>query len=670
MSDFNEACQTALSNWKASGADHINGPVDSDKPLGHCFKPVAKTLHQNGPWQSIGWITQQSSGWAIQHWSGAETQRPDSETIAEVTANWSGRLHRQGRRYLVPITTTDDTPPSLLWATLDESLDRSPDHPNDLAVCQIESFARWLQTLSMAVATATENRQLRTLLSAAALWQTIDDLDDLLNAVARTATQILHCERASIFLHHSRRNILIGRPAIGVDGGVLEVPDDRGIVGEVLQSTTSQLWTRGDDRPTRQNAEVDRQTQFETHSIAAVPMRRWRIDGADPDHPPKQTDDCIGVFEAINHQSGSFDSSDLTLLEDLSLHASVAIATQRRRRKLIDTRDRLIGDARQTAKLIGDHPSIQHLRTQVERIAPTDLSVLVRGENGTGKEIVARQIHYRSTRADGPFVAVNCAAIVETLLESELFGHEKGAFTDASQTRIGKFESASGGTLFLDEIGDMTAGGQAKLLRALETRQIVRVGGTETIPIDVRIVAATNQPLETMIAKPGGGGKTFREDLFFRLAVVTLQLPPLRQRGDDIIALAEHFLTTYAPGAGRPDLTLSDDAKQTLKNFAWPGNIRQLRNVIERTCYLAAGNPITPADLDLPTPNTTTNPASSNFHPAATSDLAESTRRFQIHQIQQSIAATGGNMTAAAESLGLHRSNLYRKMRQLGMDSP
>ena len=206
----------------------------------------------------------------------------------------------------------------------------------------------------------------------------------------------------------------------------------------------------------------------------------------------------------------------------------------------------MVDQAAEDVRLVGNSPAIEALRSTVRRVADTDLAVLVLGENGTGKEVVSQLIHYRSPRRDRPFVAVNCAAIAETLLESELFGHEKGAFTDAHESRPGKFEIAAGGTLLLDEIGDLSPGGQAKLLRVLEEKVVVRVGGSKPIPVDVRVIAATNQNLADMVR-----ARKFRQDLFYRLNVVVLELPPLRDRGDDILLLADHFLTDFCRRARR-----------------------------------------------------------------------------------------------------------------------
>ncbi|MGI9456470.1 MAG: sigma-54 interaction domain-containing protein, partial [Aeoliella sp.] len=259
-----------------------------------------------------------------------------------------------------------------------------------------------------------------------------------------------------------------------------------------------------------------------------------------------------------------------------------------------------------------------------------------------------------------PLVAVNCAALTETLLESELFGHEKGAFTGANESRAGKFEVASGGTLFLDEIGDMSLGGQAKLLRVLEQKEIVRVGGNDTIATDVRVVAATNQNLAALVQD-----KKFREDLYFRLNVVSLELPPLRERGDDIITLAEYFLHGLCINQGRRPPTISAAAKKRLVAHQWPGNVRELRNLMERVAYLATGEKIDAEDLAF-----TLSPGAQRGSVMETGlPLQDATHDFQADYIQRTIDQVRGNVTEAAKLLGVHRSNLYRKMRSLGMEA-
>ena len=356
-------------------------------------------------------------------------------------------------------------------------------------------------------------------------------------------------------------------------------------------------------------------------------------------------------------------SSDL--LELFAIQATAALARTQERDQLVRRAESL--QAQVTAegagvdRIIANGPAMTAIRDTIGRLAATDLPVLVLGESGSGKEVCAQALHESGPRASQPFVAVNCAALTETLLESELFGHEKGAFTDAHATRPGKFELAEGGTLFLDEIGDMSLGGQAKLLRVLEQKVVTRVGGSSAIPVDVRIVAATNAKLPDRI-RDG----EFREDLYYRLAVVTIDLPPLRDRPDDVIPLAKHFLGQFAAHAGRESLQLSEAATRKLKGHHWPGNVRELRNLMERVAFLAGSREVQPDDLAFMTPvqRAESEPVRSTDQP-----LADATADFQARYIEAVIERTGRNMTDAAEQLGLHRSNLYRKMRQLGLET-
>ena len=294
----------------------------------------------------------------------------------------------------------------------------------------------------------------------------------------------------------------------------------------------------------------------------------------------------------LNKRDGAFTADDERGLIELASHAAVALENTQQFAELLERHEKLVEQAAQDTQLVGESPAIQAIRNTIRRIADTDLAVLMLGENGTGKEVVARSIHFGSRRRKQPFIAVNCAALTETLLESELFGHEKGAFTDAHEARAGKFELASGGTLFLDEIGDMSLAGQAKLLRVLEEKTIVRVGGSKPIHTDVRVLAATNQNLAELVR-----AKRFREDLYFRLNVVSLELPPLRERGDDVMLLAEHFLRDFSRRAGRRVLKFTAAARKRLESHTWPGNVRELRNLMERLAYLSTGDRIEAEDL-------------------------------------------------------------------------
>lgn len=495
---------------------------------------------------------------------------------------------------------------------------------------------------------ARKMRRLETILEIAAQWNQNHEMDSLLSQMAEAACRLLHAERASIFLWDKDNHTLVGRPALGVEGGELRIPDDKGVVGAVIRSGESRRVDADVDEDQEVvDRSVDQQLGFQTHTLLCVPMRR--SDGT-----------LIGAFELINKIDNNFSCDDEAALIELAGHAAGALNSTQQIEHLSSTRRAIVDEAADQVQMLGKSPAIEALRSTVHRVADTDLHILILGENGTGKEIVSRTIHYHSGRRDEPFIAVNCAALTETLLESELFGHEAGAFTDAREMRQGKFELASGGTLFLDEIGDLSLGGQAKLLRVLEEKVVVRVGGSTTIATDARVVAATNQDLAAMVRT-----KTFREDLFYRLNVVTLELPPLRERGDDVLLLAEHFLNEFSIKATRKQpLRISAAAKKRLRSHRWQGNIRELRNLMERLAYLSTGDVIDADELAfvmLP----------ADAQPGVVSldlPLSEATNTFQVDYIEKHIQRTGGNLSEAARNLGMHRSNLYRKMKVLGMD--
>jgi DNA-binding NtrC family response regulator len=290
---------------------------------------------------------------------------------------------------------------------------------------------------------------------------------------------------------------------------------------------------------------------------------------------------------------------------------------------------------------------MQEVYKTIGRIAGTDVTVLLRGESGTGKEVVARAIHHYSRRAGKPFVAVSCAAIPATLLESELFGHERGAFTDAHQRRLGRFELAHGGTIYLDEVGDLGPELQPKLLRVLQERRLERIGGGEAIPVDVRVVAATNRDLETLIRD----GR-FREDLYYRLNVVTLALPPLRERIEDIPFLVDHFLGKY--GAELGERAVATDALERLMGYGWPGNVRELENVIESAIALAPGPRLRVADLPRARRGAEAAPLSA--------DVPLSLEAYERCALERALAESGGDAAEAARRLGIGRSTFYRKL--------
>lgn len=294
--------------------------------------------------------------------------------------------------------------------------------------------------------------------------------------------------------------------------------------------------------------------------------------------------------------------------------------------------------------IIGASTPMQKVFDMVRRVAKSDISVLIIGESGTGKELIARALHHQSDRARGPFVAINCGAIPENLLESELFGHEKGAFTGAHTRRKGRIESAHKGTLFLDEIGELPTALQVKLLRVLQERCIERVGGRESIEIDARIVAATNVDLEQAMAQG-----QFREDLYYRINTVTISVPPLKDRGGDIILLAERFLRRIAGEAGKKLAGFTKEAKLSLERYHWPGNVRELENRIKRAVAMADGNRVTPEDLQLDSPNLV----------CTGQTLRQAREAVERDLIQRTLEKTGGNITRAASELGVSRPTLH-----------
>jgi two-component system, NtrC family, response regulator AtoC len=317
--------------------------------------------------------------------------------------------------------------------------------------------------------------------------------------------------------------------------------------------------------------------------------------------------------------------------------------------------------------IIGDSPALHEVLSRVEQVAPTASTVLLRGETGTGKELVAHAIHINSPRENGPFVRVNCAALSPGILESELFGHEKGAFTGAISRRSGRFELADGGTLFLDEVGDLPMEVQIKLLRTLQEREFERVGGTETIKVDVRVVSATNRNLEALIAD----GK-FREDLYYRLNVFPIHLPALRERVEDIPRLVEHFVAKFSRTSGKAIRGVSSEAISVLQGYPWPGNVRELENAVERAMIVAKGAEIQAGDLEL-FRRTGAAPAVNAAvpHPVAGGGSRPLSARLldeEKREIMAAIERLGGNIAGAARALGINRSTLYYRLRKHGLE--
>ncbi len=389
-----------------------------------------------------------------------------------------------------------------------------------------------------------------------------------------------------------------------------------------------------------------------------------------------------GYLFFAKRQPNWYDESDVEMATSIAAQVALALEHQRLaeeqrrlavaegqarqlKQRLASLRDEL-GERYGFHQILGRSPALLAALARAEKVAPTETTVLLTGESGTGKELVARAIHYASARAEGPFLAINCAALPETLLEDELFGHERGAFTGADRQKAGRFELAAGGTLFLDEVGELSPGVQAKLLRVLQEREFQRVGGTTTLRADVRIIAATNRNLEQAV-----DAGQFRKDLFYRLNVFSVHLPPLREREDDVLLLAEHFARTLEPKIGQGGAGFSREARDVFRAHSWPGNIRELENAVERALILSEGGPLTPAQLGI-TPRTSLPAAGavpggpSHREALAT---AESLLQVEKRMVLDALAKAKGNKSRAARFLGLTRFQLYTRLKRFGLDA-
>ncbi len=415
-----------------------------------------------------------------------------------------------------------------------------------------------------------------------------------------------------------------------------EVSPSRAVLARVTGERVAVLWddvTRGAGLPASDSLSGE-----EVRSLLAVPLVGRH--------------DLHGVLYLESQASGVFTETHLELTAAAAVLAGLALDTAR-----------AFGDLRREAGhlngsehgLVGESPAMERLLDFIGRVAPVDSTVLLRGESGTGKELVARALHRGSRRSDQPFVAVNCATLSETLFESELFGHERGAFTGAVARQVGRFETADGGTLFLDEIGEVPTALQARLLRVLQERRFERLGGSRPIAVDVRVVAATNQDLEAAIQSG-----TFREDLFYRLNVISYQLPPLRERRGDVALLARHFARRHGERLGRLGVGIDPAALRALAAYDWPGNVRQLSNAIERALVLGDGERVRPEDL----PDEMLEQAGSEV---VLSDYQTTITETKKRLLTTALAEADGNAAEAGRRLGLHPNSFRRLMRQLGV---
>jgi len=500
------------------------------------------------------------------------------------------------------------------------------------------------------------NEKLAAILAISQKMNSERDLGALLDLIAREATNVLLCDRASIFLLDRERNELWSKVALGSDE-ILRFDASVGIAGRA--ATTGETINVKDaySHPRFYNA-IDGQTGYRTRNVLAVAVRNQR--GA-----------IVGAFEALNKRVGAFSARDEDFLDSLASHAAIAIenaqlfAELRRREDALAEQNahlmREVESKYSTHGIIGAGPRIQQVVRLVERIRDSLVNVLITGESGTGKELVAKAIHYTSSRARRPFVALNCAALPETLLESELFGIEKGVATGV-ESRVGQFQKADGGTLFLDEIGDLSLIAQAKILRVLQERVLERVGGRNTIPVDVRLLAATNKNLDAEIAKGA-----FREDLYYRIKVVHIHMPPLRDIREEIGLLANHFLKEYGAETGRPAMEFAPEVLRRLTVAPWPGNIRQLRNEVMRLAAIARQNLITEEDLweGVPTPRYDM-PVVKQAGPQS---LKSAVGQMERQMILEALQGTRNNQQQAAKTLGLSRQGLINKMKRYAISA-
>ena len=484
-------------------------------------------------------------------------------------------------------------------------------------------------------------RDLSALMKISTSINAIRGLEDLLQRLIELLFEVVPAQRGAILLTNDES--LDSTTVFGLDrvsGKDKAVNVSRTIAQQVLRDGVALL---ANDAETQSLLSTDSVIQARTRSVMCVPL--------------VMIDHKLGVLYLDTTIAGDqFNRDHLQLVTAISGIAAVAIENARHFEWLQTENERLLADVNIEHNMVGEGPAMQRVYHFISKVAPTDSTVLIAGESGTGKELAARAIHRNSKRAQKPFMAVNCAALTESLLESELFGHEKGSFTGAFTQKKGRLEIADGGTVFLDEIGELTPALQVKLLRVLQEREFERVGGTVTIKVDLRVIAATNKNLEDAIE-----AGEFRQDLYYRLNVVSLEMPPLRERREDIMLLASYFADKYGTKCNRTLVGISPDARACLTAYDWPGNVRELENAIERAIVLGTTDVILPEDLPEALLERETSAAQSTmgYHEAVTQT------KKQI--IVKAIDEAKGNYTEAARRLGVHPNYLHRLIRNLNL---
>jgi Nif-specific regulatory protein len=482
--------------------------------------------------------------------------------------------------------------------------------------------------------------QLTELLNVSKIINSSLDLDNVLDQIITLTSKILNTEASSLLLIDEPTNKLIFKTAAGakaeeVSQFTLKIGE--GIAGWVAENGEP-LLVNDVTKEKRFRRSISESIDFPTKSILCVPLIL--------------KNKIIGVVEVINKTNGLFNDSDIQLLSGVAEQAVLAIENARRHFVLGQENRSLKEALAERPEFIGTKSkSTQDLIKLADRVSQTDSTLLLSGETGSGKELVAQMIHNKSKRKANPFTCVTCAILTETILESELFGHEKGSFTGAVTKKIGKFELAHKGTVFLDEISSIPLSTQTKLLRVLQEREFERVGGAEVIKVDIRVIAATNENLQELINE----GK-FREDLYYRLKVIEIPVPPLRERKEDIPEIAQYFLAKYSKEMDRKVDKIDSSAMQLLTEYAWPGNIRELKNVIERAVVLGVGDTLLPDHLPLEIQNKSTQ-IKINTNKGMT--LFEMEKWYT----EEVLKSTGGNKSQAAKQLGISRNRLDRKLK-------
>ena len=489
---------------------------------------------------------------------------------------------------------------------------------------------------------ARKARDLDLLLRISTTVNSIRKLEDLQRRLLELVFEVIPAERGAILLVSEDLNTFTS--VFGWDktpGSERPVQVSRTVIRQVLQERAGML--SNDVLDGKDFSDSESLVTSRISSVLAVPVLLFqKLLGA--------------IYLDTCNPTVRFDKDHLQLLTGIAAIAAIALENARHMEWLKSENQRLQDEIKLEHSMVGESVPMRHVLQFVAKAAPTDSTVLICGESGTGKELVARALHTNSRRADKPFVAINCAAIADTLLESELFGHEKGAFTSAFAQKKGKLEVADGGTLFLDEVSELAPALQAKLLRVLQEREFERVGGTHPLKVDVRLIAATNRNLDEAIRE----GR-FRRDLFFRLNVVSLTMPPLRERRDDISLLATHFAKKYSRKCKGRDMGISAEARACLAQYDWPGNVRELENAIERAVVLGSGDVIRPEDL--PEDILETAPAER----AAFTCYHEAIKQEKKKLILQAVEQSEGNLTEAARRLGVHPNYLHRLVRNLDL---